>query len=56
MKVTKSRAKGSKQLKFEPNNNTSKQGITSSLLEKYKPNNLNTVKGTSERITKKGVA
>ena len=53
MKITKSRARSSKQLKFETNNfTTSKQGLTSSLLEKYKPKNLSTSKDISDRFGK----
>ena len=53
MKITKSRARSSKQLKFKTNNfTTSKQGLTSSLLEKYKPKNLYTAKDISGRFGK----
>ena len=54
MKVTKSRAIGSKQLKYEPKNiNNNKQLIMSNLLEKYKPKNLFTAKDKSQRIKEK---
>tara|TARA_B100000214_G_scaffold106104_1_gene74537 strand:+ start:180 stop:353 length:174 start_codon:yes stop_codon:yes gene_type:complete len=57
MKVTKSKATVSKQPRVNSNNiNNSKQGITSILLEKYKPKNPYTVKDKSERFEKKRVA
>ena len=57
MKIINLSARGSKQLKSEPNdNNVVEQGITRRLLEKYKPKHLNKLEIMSKTNKRQTVA